>query len=109
MSARSRSKPRRRDVSSHRYHHDLFGNSRASAPRVVTSVVPVKSVTEAPSSRIAARPNLRSAENKNVMRLEGDSIAYFWALEAETTISYETLMGHWREFSYALTKSWGWG
>jgi len=107
MSARSRSKPRRRDVTSHRYYHELFGNCRKSTHRAVTSAVPVKSVAEAP--HVAPRPNPRRVENKNTMRFEGDSIAYFWALETETALSYEMLTVHWREFADALTKSWGWG
>ncbi|MBK9265850.1 MAG: hypothetical protein IPM54_39430 [Polyangiaceae bacterium] len=53
-------------------------------------------------SRLARRP----VETRNIIRLDGDSIAYFWALETETAISYETLIRLWREFAEVLTDSW---
>lgn len=94
------SKSRRRDVSSQRHFHQVSGRGRVATPRGVSPVAPPKRMAE--PERIFSRPPLRLIETKKIMRLEGDSIAYFWALETETAISYETLTTHWRDFVSAL-------
>lgn len=106
MGDRGRLKPRRREISSYRYFHQLVGHRRAPAPRAATNVAPSRVTPEAP--RVAARMNHRPVETRTILRLEGDSIAYFWALETETAISYDTLMVHWREFTNALTNTFPW-
>lgn len=107
MSARGRSKSRCRDVSLHRYHHPWMGAYRAPARRAAASALPSRSTAEAPSA--VTRPIHRPVETKTIMRLDGDSIAYFWALETETAISYEVLAVHWRAFADVLTNSWALG
>lgn len=106
MNARARSKPLRRELSSFRHFHQLVGNRWTPPLRGATSALPSSATIEA--SWVAARANLRPMETKTVMRLDGDSIAYFWALETETAISYETLAVHWRDFTDALTNTDRW-
>jgi hypothetical protein len=109
MSPRGWSNSRRRDVSSHRRLSQLFGQRRTSPSHAATNTAPSPSASVTEALRVPARPTHRPVEAKTVIRLDGDSIAYFWALETETAISYETLTLHWREFIDALTNAWHWG
>jgi hypothetical protein len=102
MSARGRIKPRRRELASHRYFHQQCGYSRVPPTRGAVAV-PHKTGSQE-SARVTTRSNLGGIEMKKIMRLDGDSIAYFWALENETTISHETLRAHWRMFVNVLVK-----
>lgn len=100
MSVQRRARPRRRDVSSHRNSLSLLGIRRSTATRGEARPNIVRASSS--ESRLARRP----VETRNIIRLDGDSIAYFWALETETAISYETLIRLWREFAEVLTDSW---
>jgi hypothetical protein len=98
MSVRAKLKPRRRDVSSYRYFYPHRGYHRAPT---------TQSAVNAAASRVSVAPqNPRPVETKTAIRLDGDSVAHFWALETETAISYETLTIHWRAFADALTNAW---
>lgn len=94
-----RLKYRRRDSSSQRNVHPMPGYRyepirRSASPRHTNAPV------ETP--RIHAQLRHRIVDTRTVIRMEGDSIAYFWALETETAIGYETLVKNWRDFSRAL-------
>lgn len=94
-----RLKFRRRDGSSQRNIHPMPGYRyepvrRSASPRHTNAAV------ETP--RIHAQLRHRIVDTRTVIRMEGDSIAYFWALETETAIGYETLVKNWRDFSGAL-------
>lgn len=97
-----RLKYRRRDVSSNRYFREASGVRQEPSSRSVntTALPKAKPIPENPR----AQPQLlqRVAETRNVIRMEGDSIAYFWALETESAIAYDTLVLHWRDFTGAL-------
>lgn len=97
-----RLKYRRRDVSSNRYFREVSGvRQEASSKSVNTTALPkAKSIQESP--RVQPQLLKRAAETRNLIRMEGDSIAYFWALEAESAIAYDTLVLHWRDFTRAL-------
>lgn len=101
MLARKRSKLRRRDIASHRYFQQTCGYERSRVSRAV-NVVPERTKAAAEQSRKLQRSTVRQGESKMILRFEGDSIAYFWALEVETAISHRTLRGHWQELANAL-------
>ena len=107
MNLRGRAKSRRRDIASYRSFHQQCGYGRAPTTRIeANAVLPSESME---ARRAVVRANPRRLETKTIMRLDGDSIAYFWALEQETAISHEILTSHWRDFADALTASWTWG
>lgn len=100
MSARTRSKFRRREFSSYRYDHQMFGDVRTTPPHATSSGAGSRIANDGPHHPASPRRHL--LETRPTLRLEGDSIAYFWALETETTIAYETLTAHWRDFVEVL-------
>lgn len=104
MLGRKWSKLRRRDNASHRYFQQTSGVGRLQSIRGV-NVFPVGSSVGAEKSRPGIRSSARHAESKMILRVDGDSIAYFWALETETAISHDTLRLHWQEFANALAAS----
>lgn len=94
-----RLKYRRRNGSSQRNVHPMPGYRyepirRSASPRHTNA--PVQ------TPRIHAQIRHRIVDTRTVIRMEGDSIAYFWALETETAIGYEALVKNWRDFSRAL-------
>jgi len=107
MLARRRSKLRRRDIASHRYFQQTCSYVRPQATRGLKTA-PTAAQQAGEGLRSIPRSIPRVGESKMILRFEGDSIAYFWALEVETAISHETLRGHWRELANALVSSrWG--
>lgn len=103
MNVWERAKFRRRDITSYRipqqHRHSWALTIRGEANAAASS-------KSEDGRRAFVRANPRRMETKTIMRLDGDSIAYFWALEHETAISHETLTTHWRDFADALTASW---
>ena len=108
MNVRGRAKSRRRDTASYRNFHQQCGYyGRSLTTYAEANGVP--SSESMATRRLVVHGNPRRLETKTIMRLDGDSIAYFWALEQETAISHETLTTHWRDFADALTASRTWG
>lgn len=104
MLARNWSKLRRRDNAPHRYFQQTCGVGRPQSIRGV-NVVSVGSSVGADKSRPGIRSSARHAESRMILRLDGDSIAFFWALESETALSHHTLRQHWQELANALVTS----
>lgn len=104
MLIRKWSKLRRRDNASHRYFQQKCGVGRTQSIRRGT-VVPTGSSVRVEKSRPGIRSSARHAESKMILRLDGDSVAYFLALEAETALSHQTLRQHWQELANAFATS----
>lgn len=97
-----RLKYRRRDVSSNRYFREISGVRQEPSSRSVNTTALLKAKPMQEHPRAQRQLLQHAAETRNVFRMEGDSIAYFWALEAESAIAYDTLVLHWRDFTRAL-------